>query len=131
MEKKPITSFLKIMAIIYLIVYGVGVLGSIATNAFVLSSGMSVGGFYWVSSVVSVVCGIVNFVIAIMALQHKNIGLVYKISVVTLIFAVVFDAVSIIPTGGFIGIITLVIRALIPVLFVYAAFKQNKYDMGE
>lgn len=71
---------------------------------------------------------LINFILAVMALQHKNIGLVYKISVVTLIFPLVFNIVV---AGNSSGYLSAVTGAIIPAPFWYSAFNQNKIDQAK
>ena len=85
------------MSIIVLIQSVVGILinGFAAFLAPIVETSESgaVTPMTWISLAVSIVCLIINFVLAVMALQHKNIGLVYKISIFTLIFPPVFNIV--------------------------------------
>ena len=112
MEKKPIIPFLKVMSIIVLIQSVIGIL---------------INGFAAFLAV-SIVCLVINFILAIMALQHKEIELVYKVSIVTLIVPAVF---SVVIAGGVSDYISIAAGAVISALFCYAAFKQNKLDQAK
>ena len=129
MEKKPITAFLKVMSIIILIqsVLGLLINGFAAFLAPVVETagGAVITPITWVSLAVGIVCEIINFVLAIMALQHKEIDLVYKVSIFTLIAPVVFSSVT---AGGVSGYFSVLAGAVLPALFCYAAFQQNKLD---
>ena len=63
-----------------------------------------------------------------MALQHKEIDLVYKISIFTLIAPVVFSAVT---AGGVSEYFSIIAGAMIPALFCYSVFQQNKIDQAQ
>ena len=132
MEKKPITTFLKVMSIIILIQSVLGVLlnGFAAFLAPVVETagGMALTPLTWISLAVSIVCEIINFALAIMALQHKEIDLVYKISIFTLIAPVVFSAVT---AGGVSEYFSIIAGAMIPALFCYSVFQQNKIDQAQ
>ena len=132
MEKKPITTFLKVMSIIVLIQSVVGILinGFAAFLAPIVETSESgaITPMTWISLAVSIVCLIINFILAVMALQHKNIGLVYKISIVTLILPLVFNVVV---SGNSSGYLSAVSGAIIPALFCYSAFNQNKIDQAK
>ena len=132
MEKKPITTFLKVMSIIVLIQSVIGILinGFAAFLAPVVETSESgtVTPMTWISLAVSIVCLVINFILAIMALQHKEIDLVYKVSIVTLIVPAVFNAVI---AGGVSGYFSVLAGAVIPALFCYAAFKQTKIDQAK
>lgn len=132
MKKKPIVTFLKVMSIITLIWSVLGVLIS-AVAVFVapaaeMATGEPVEMITWVSMAVSTVCMIVNFVLAIMALQHKGIGTAYRISTFTLLAPVVFNAVD---GGGISGCLSALVGAVIPALFLVALGKQNKIDQEQ
>ncbi len=132
MEKKPITKFLKVMSIITLIWSVLGVV----INGFAIcliptaeaTAGVSLGPMAYISGGVCIVCLIINFSLAIMALQHKKLGLVYKIAAFTLVALAVFNATDASGIGDYIMVL---ISVVIPALFYYAAFKQNKLDQGQ
>lgn len=131
MEKKPITTFLKVMSVIVMIqsVFGVLINGlAVALAPLVGSStGEPVAPMLMISIVVSLVCLIINFILAILALQHKRLELVYKISIVSLLFAVVFNCVNADNAGNYLSIFA---SAAIQLLFCYAVFQQNKLDQA-
>ena len=132
MEKKPIIPFLKVMSIIVLIQSVIGILinGFAAFLAPVVETSESgiITPITWISLAVSIVCLVINFILAIMALQHKEIDLVYKVSIVTLIVPAVF---SVVIAGGVSDYISIAAGAVISALFCYAAFKQNKLDQAK
>lgn len=132
MEKKPIIPFLKVMSIIVLIQSVIGILinGFAAFLAPVVETSESgiITPITWISLAVSIVCLVINFILAIMALQHKEIELVYKVSIVTLIVPAVF---SVVIAGGVSDYISIAAGAVISALFCYAAFKQNKLDQAK
>lgn len=128
MEKKPITTFLKVMSILILIQSVLGILTSVLAVFLKPAVDEAAGGdtaFMWLSLAVCTVCMIVNAVLAVMALQHKNIARVYQISIITLMFSVVFGFVD---GGGVSSFVSSLIGAVIPALFCYALFNQNKAD---
>lgn len=131
MEKKPITTFLKVMSIIILIqsVFGILINGLAAFMAPLMEeAGGEVGAFAWISIAVSTVCLIINFVLALLALQHKKLDIAYKLAIVTLIFPLVFNVVS---AAGASGFVSAVANAVLPALFCYALFQQNKLDKAQ
>lgn len=79
----------------------------------------------WIALAVSIVCMIINFVLAIRALQHKGVGTAYRIATFTLMALIVFNAVN---GGGVRGYFAVPVSAVIPVLFVIALAKQDKLD---
>lgn len=132
MKKESITTFLKVMSIITLIWSVLGVLIS-ALAVFVAplaeeTTGEAYGMMTWITLAVTAICEIVNFVLAIMALQHKKIDLVYKISTFTLMALIVFNVVD----GGGIGAyLATIAGAIIPALFAVSAGGQNKIDQAQ
>lgn len=131
MEKKPITSFLKVMSILILIQSVLGVLVSLFAVFLapaVEEAAEGDTGFMWVTLVVGIVCMVINIVLAVMALQHKKIDLVYKVSLFTLVISVVFSSTG---GSGASDYISVLIGAVIPALFCVAAFKQNKADQAQ
>lgn len=128
MEKKPVTMLLKIVSILLLIQSVIGVLVgglAIAVAPAVEEAAGENGEFIWLTLAVTMVCAIVSIVLAIMALLHKKIDLIYKISIFTLIISLVFS----IQDGS--GILSAIGGAVIPALFCYAAFNQNKIDQAQ
>ncbi len=132
MEKKPIITFLKVMSIVVLIQSAIGILinGFAAFLAPVVETSESgaITPMTWITLAVSIVCLVINFILAIMALQHKEIDLVYKVSIVTLIVPIVFNIVI---ASGASGYFSAIAGAVIPALFCYAAFKQNRIDQAK
>lgn len=129
MKKEPITTFLKAMSILLLIesviellINGLAVFLAPVVTA---SLGDAVDNLMWVNLAVTLVCTVMDIVIAVMALQHKNISLVYKLSIITLILPVVFSSME---ADGVTGYVSVFIGAVIPALFCIAAFQQNKID---
>ena len=120
------------MSIIILIQSVLGVLlnGFAAFLAPVVETagGMAITPLTWISLAVAIVCEIINFALAIMALQHKEIDLVYKVSIFTLIAPVVFSAVT---AGGVSEYFSIIAGAMIPALFCYSVFQQNKIDQAQ
>ncbi len=131
MEMKPITTFLKVVSILILIQGILGILTSAVAVFLKPAVDEAIGGdthFMWLSLAVCTVCAVVNVVLAVMALRHKNIALVYRISVVTLMFSVVFGFAD---GGGVSSIVSSLIGAVIPALFCYSLFNQNKMDQNQ
>ena len=132
MQKKPITTFLKVMSIITLIQSVLGILVS-AVAAFVAplaeeAAGESLGMMTWISLAVTTVCLVVNFILAIMALQHKGIAVAYRISIFTMLAMVVFNVVD---GGDVSSYLSALAGAIIPALFLLALGKQAKVDMEQ
>ena len=132
MEKKPITPFLKVMSILTLIesilAVVINMLAVFLAPVAEEVAGEPLDGMIWVNLAVSIICAVANIVIAIMALQHKKIELVYKISIFTFIAPIVFSSTQ---ASGLSGYVSLIGSAVIPALFLAAAFKQNKLDQAQ
>ena len=80
----------------------------------------------WIALAVSIVCMIINFVLAIRALQHKGgVGTAYRLATFALMALIVFNAVN---GGGVRGYFAVLVSAVIPVLFVIALAKQDKLE---
>lgn len=136
MEKKPITSMLKVTSILHIIQAVFAALaGVLALGAYVAlpgleemveqNSGIEITPLTYISIAIALVCGIIDIVMSVMALQHKNLGLVYKISIFTLIFSEVFSATDLKDVTDYTSII---IGLIVPCLFLYAVFNQKKLD---
>lgn len=136
MEKKPITSMLKVTSILHIIQAVFAALaGVLALGAYVAlpgleemveqNSGIEITPLTYISIAIALVCGIIDIVMSVMALQHKNLGLVYKISIFTLIFSEVFSATDL---KDFTDYTSLIIGLIVPCLFLYAVFNQKKLD---
>ena len=136
MEKKPITSMLKVTSILHIIQAVFAALaGALALGAYVAlpgleemveqNSGIEITPLTYISIAIALVCGIIDIVMSVMALQHKNLGLVYKISIFTLIFSEVFSATDL---KDFTDYTSLIIGLIVPCLFLYAVFNQKKLD---
>ena len=136
MEKKPITSMLKVTSILHIIQAVFATLaGVLAIGAYAAlpgleemveqNSGIEITPLTYISIAISLVCGIIDIVMSVMALQHKNLGLVYKISIFTLLFSEAFSATDL---KGVTDYISLIIGLIVPCLFLYAVFNQKKLD---
>lgn len=136
MEKKPITSMLKVTSILHIIqavfaaLAGVLALGAYAAlpgleEMVEQNSGIEITPLTYISIAIALICGIIDIVMSVMALQHKNLGLVYKISIFTLIFSEVFSATDLKDVTDY---TSLIIGLIVPCLFLYAVFNQKKLD---
>ncbi len=138
MENKPITKFLRFMACLFVIIaVWSTIAGALALVSLIALPGLAdlmaeageaaveVTPLTYITLVVSLVCAIVNIVIGIMALKHKNLGLVYKIGIFTMIASEVFTATDL---ASFADWATLAVGLVVPVLFLLAVFKQMKLD---
>ena len=135
MEKKPITAMLKVTSILHLIQAIAAVLaGILALSAIALpgleemvekNSGIEITPLTYISLAIAIVCGIIDIVMSVMALKHKNLGIVYKISIFTMLLSEVFSATELKSVSDYVSIIT---GLIVPCLFLYAVFKQRKLD---
>lgn len=140
MEKKPITPFLKVMSIIRIIQSVCGVLVNILGLAVLAalpgleslvgeSSGVEVTPLTWISIIISLVCVIVDVVLAVMALKHSKLDLVYRISSFTMMFNVVFSVTA--GPSTVLDFLRIALSLVLPCLFIYAVYKQNQLDGGK
>lgn len=79
----------------------------------------------WIALGVSIVCMVINFVLAILALRHSAIGTAYRVSVFTLLALIVFNVAG---GDGASGILSSLLGAIIPLLFAVSLAQQNKID---
>lgn len=137
MERKPITPMLKVVSILHVIQSAISsLIGILALITLAAAPSLLEGQdlstitpFTYITQVILLICSIVNIVLAVMALRHNNLGLVYKIAVVSTVFLAVFSVVGIqISVANYISFI---ISMIIPFLFLFAVFKQNKLDEGK
>lgn len=136
MENKPITQFLKVMSIIFIIISVLSVIGGVFTlftyaalpgleELAEETAGIEITPMSYISIAVGTIASIINIVLAVMALKHKKLDLVYKIGIFTMIAGEVFSGVS---ASGISDYISLALGLVVPVLFLIAVFKQNQLD---
>lgn len=136
MEKKPITTLLKVTAIIHLVLSVLGILTSllsIVSYALLpgLSSlvgettGMEFTPLTWISIVIGLICCVIDTYLSILALKHQKLKMVYQVSIFTMLAAEVFNGVQIHGVGD---VISLIIGLALPLLFIYAVYGQLKLD---
>ena len=82
----------------------------------------------YISIILTLICSIVNIVIAVMALKHKNLNTVYKVGIFTMLIIEVFNATSL---NSISDVVDIILGLAIPLIFLYAVFKQNRADIGE
>lgn len=136
MEKKPITPFLKVTSILHMIYAILGAfVGILALLIVVLlpeleaEAGVEITPYHIIALAVSVICTVVDIVMAIMALRHTKLNIVYAISVITYVASAVFGVTDI---GGSVSdYISVAVSFIIPGLFLIAVFKQKKLDEGK
>lgn len=141
MENKPITPFLKCVSCLFVILaVWSTIVGAIALVSLIALPGLSdlmaeageaaveVTPLTYINIVVTLVCSIVNIVIGTMAFKHKNLSLVYKISVITMIASEAFTAIDLTAPADW---VTLALGLVVPALFLIAVFKQMKLDKEE
>ena len=140
MERKPITPMLKVVSILHIIQAAISTFSGIMALALYAAMpslteitgqdpGLETTPLTYISLIILLVCAIVDIVLSVMALKHKNLGIVYKIAIVSTMFSVVFSA-----AGSQVSVssyISLFIGLIIPFLFLIALFKQNKLDEGK
>lgn len=138
MENKPITKFLRFTACLYVII-GVwsAIVGVLAIVSLIALPGLTdlmaeagevaleVTPLTYISIAVSLICAVADVVLGIMALKHKNLNIVYKIGIVTMIASEVFTATELSSVADW---VTLALGLVVPVLFLIAVLKQIKLD---
>ncbi len=138
MENKPITKFLRFTACLYVII-GVwsAIVGVLAIVSLIALPGLTdlmaeageaaleVTPLTYISIAVSLICAIIDVVLGIMALKHKNLNIVYKIGIITMIASEVFTATELSSVADW---VTLALGLVVPVLFLIAVLKQIKLD---
>ena len=82
----------------------------------------------YISIILTLICSIVNIVIAVMALKHKNLNTVYKVGIFTMLCVEVFNFTSL---DSISDVFDIILGLAIPLIFLYAVFKQNRADIGE
>lgn len=82
----------------------------------------------YISIILTLICSIVNIVIAVMALKHKNLNTVYKVGIFTMLCVEVFNFTSL---DSISDVVDIILGLAIPLIFLYAVFKQNRADLGE
>ena len=82
----------------------------------------------YISIILTLICSIVNIVIAVMALKHKNLNTVYKVGIFTMLCVEVFNFTSL---DSISDVFDIILGLAIPLIFLYAVFKQNRADLGE
>ena len=137
MEKKPITTFLKVMAIVHLVIGVMSVIGNLLSIvAYTLLPGLSdlvrednpgleITPLTWISIVFGVICAAVDVYLSVLALKHQKLQLVYRVSILTMLVVEVFNGVSV---SGIGDVISLLIGLILPILFIYAVYQQIKLD---
>lgn len=138
MENKPITKFLRFTACLYVII-GVwsAIVGVLAIVSLIALPGLTdlmaeageaaleVTPLTYISIAVSLICAVADVVLGIMALKHKNLNIVYKIGIITMIASEVFTATELSSVADW---VTLALGLVVPVLFLIAVLKQIKLD---
>lgn len=136
MEKKPITTLLKVTAIIHLVASVLGVIMSIISIvSYALLPGLSdlvqeetgteITPLTWIAVVLGLICCVVDAYLSVLALKHNKLQLVYKVSIFTMLISEVFSGVTV---SGIGDIISLLIGLILPLLFIYAVYNQLKLD---
>ena len=82
----------------------------------------------YISIILTLICSIVNIVLSVMALKHKNLNMVYKVGIFTMLIIEVFNATSL---NSISDVVDIILGLAIPLIFLYAVFKQNRADLGE
>ena len=82
----------------------------------------------YISIILTLICSIVNIVIAVMALKHKNLNMVYKVGIFTMLIIEVFNFTSL---DSISDVFDIILGLAIPVIFLYAVIKQHRADIGE
>lgn len=82
----------------------------------------------YISIILTLICSIVNIVIAVMALKHKNLNMVYKVGIFTMLCVEVFNFTSL---DSISDVFDIILGLAIPVIFLYAVIKQHRADIGE
>lgn len=82
----------------------------------------------YISIILTLICSIVNIVLSVMALKHKNLNMVYKVGIFTMLIIEVFNATSL---NSISDVVDIILGLAIPLIFLYAVFKQNRADIGE
>ena len=82
----------------------------------------------YISIILTLICSIVNIVLSVMALKHKNLNMVYKVGIFTMLIIEVFNFTSL---DSISDVFDIILGLAIPVIFLYAVIKQHRADIGE
>lgn len=139
MENKPVTTLLKVTSILTIIESVLAIFIAVLALILLALPGMTdlmaetgeaveVTPLNVISIVVSLVCAVINIVLAVWAIKHKKLSLVYKIGIFTMLATEVFNATTL---SSVMDYVQLAIGLILPLLFLYAVFQQNKIDQGK
>ena len=140
MENKPVTTLLKVTSILTIIESVLAIFIAVLALLIILAlpgmtdlmaetgEAVEVTPLNVISIVVSLVCAVINIVLAVWAIKHKKLSLVYKIGIFTMLATEVFNATTL---SSVMDYVQLAIGLILPLLFLYAVFQQNKIDQGK
>ncbi len=127
MENKKINGFLKTASMLLLLE---GAFDMILSVIALVNTGKTdgVAASVWMAGGVQTACSLLYIVVAIAALAHKNLTACRSLVLFALIFN---EVVNIIVFKGSISYMSVLLSLVIPLLFVFACYKQGVTDKDE